>query len=164
MCRAGWCVCRTQGRQPAGAQGCYSSREGPVRGLQPMPSHRPPCLRDPWEPPPLSGALCRAATSLMGLEGTKIPLKMPKPALRNGGCVHWGGLHVCGQLILSGQEQGRGACPWGGWPWWWWRRWRGCASSFPLLPVHPRTYTDAETITVIIPTMVTVTVAEMPAS
>lgn len=34
----------------------------------------------------------------------------------------------------------------------------------PLLPVHPRTSPDAETITVIIPAMVTVTVAEMPAS
>lgn len=34
----------------------------------------------------------------------------------------------------------------------------------PLLPVQPRTSPDAETITVIIPAMVTVTVAEMPAS
>lgn len=77
-------MCRAQGRQLAGAQVCYSSREGSVRGLQPMPSHGAPCLRDHWEPPPLPGALCRAATSLMGLESTKIPLKMPKPALRNG--------------------------------------------------------------------------------
>lgn len=39
----------------------------------------------------------------------------------------------------------------------------GCAFSSPL-HVHPRAYADAETIAVIIPTMVTVTVAEMPAS
>lgn len=33
---------------------------------------------------PLPGALCRAAASSMDLESTKIPLKIPKPALRNG--------------------------------------------------------------------------------
>lgn len=65
--------------------------------------------------------------------------------------------HTCGHLSMGA---GLGCLPWGG------GDGGGAGVHLPalLLPVHPHTYTDAGTIPVIIPTMVTVTVAEMPAS
>lgn len=65
---------------------------------------------------------------------------------------------VGGAVGRAGGAVGRVGGPWAGLgePW--------VCTSLPLPPVQPRTSPDAETITVIIPAMVTVTVAAMPAS
>lgn len=74
--------------------------------------------------------------------GVTASCAVPGQLIPNGAGDSWTGLGARGQ--------GWGCC--------------GVCILLPLLPVQPRTSPDAETITVIIPAMVTVTVAEMPAS
>lgn len=102
--------------------------------------------------PSVPGALCWAAE---GEEPACSRAEVIAASCHRRWCVHRGCSHVRGRLSRSGRERWPGARPGGG---------GGGGAGVRSLPPPPCAYTDAETITVIIPTMVTVTVAEMPAS